>query len=53
MYRVLYTNYDVDRARDFEYFEDALSYAEARHLLGWLYIRISDEYDNTIVEFVN
>lgn len=50
MFRVLYTNYERDRARDFE---DALSYAEAKHLLGWLYIRISDEYDNTIVEFEN
>lgn len=53
MFRVIYHNYEDERTRDFEDIEDALYYAEAKHTLGWLYVQVIDEYDNTIVEYEN
>ena len=53
MFRVYYHNYEDERIRDFEELEDAIAYAEAKYLLGWLVSQVVDEYENIIVEYEN
>ena len=53
MFQVIYHNYEEERAREFDNLEDAMSYAEAKHYLGWYYVGVIGEYGNTVVEYEN
>lgn len=53
MFRVLFVNHIGEQVKDFADVEEAILFAERLNHYGCIKAKVIDEYENTIVEYLN